>query len=207
MRITTQEEFEKLFSSGSMILNRLPIDPRKPPRFMQAYDFSRRGLDAMLKERVGPSGSLEFYREGVKSSLQAWKVYSSRQVRKLPAPVGVWAEAINKGRARVKVCERECRELNRLLDIEKAKEAAQTKAIHKHPTGTVKMKGGIAHSCDGRRLIVDSEGVAKFEDNGELLETYLDALKASNRAASMAKHAENAATEERVRIARKPLKT
>ena len=130
----------------------------------------------MLEERTGANGSLLFYRQQVKEALAAWATYNSRQAIKAPTALGVWAETIDKNRAYVRTIEAECREINRLLDIERAKEAATTKA-HSKPRGIMKMKGGVLSAVDGRAVVAGQDGEFTFSDNGDSVTTYLDDLK------------------------------
>ena len=65
MRVTTETEFEALFRKRSLILNRPANDQHRPPRFLYALDFSKRGLEEMLEERTGENGSLPYYRQQV----------------------------------------------------------------------------------------------------------------------------------------------
>ena len=203
MRITEQKEFETLFRQRSVIINRPPNDPHKRPRFMQAYDFSRRGLEQQLFERLNEeTGSLAAYRDEVKQHLESWNRYAKLQVKRPKEPIGQWSENLNRARARVKVCEEECRILHKALDEALAKEAAQAAAIHRHARGALKWRDGKPYSCDGRMLTVDGEGTARFKDDGSPLDTYLDALKASSKAKIVAKKTADRERQERVNQAR-----
>ena len=203
MLITTEEQFLQLFKSKSRILNRVPDDPRTPPRYFECMDFSLKGIIAMLSERLDESsGTLHFAREAVKQHLREWDGYNRAQVKKSKKPVGTFAEKINRARARVELIAAEARELNRLLDVEKSKAASQAAAIHRHLNGNVKMKNGKPFMCDGRELVVDAEGVVKFQDDGELLENYLDKVVESKRAKAAAKHKSDQERRERVNQAR-----
>jgi len=202
MRITTQEEHERLLRSRSLILNRPANDIHRPPRFFQCLDFSRQGIERMLQERLDPvTGSLSFWRQEVKRALAAWKTYASRQPRKLSSPIGIWQEQIAKGRARVKVVEEECRVLNKLLEETKAKEANGQKAMRK-PRGFVKMKDGRLFQVDGRNVTAGADGESVFEDTGEKVEAYLESLRQRKRARAIAKRTEQRVLADRIKTAR-----
>lgn len=193
MNATTQDEFEVLFRKRSLILHRPKNDPHRPPRFFQCVDFSRKGLEQMLAERTGEGGTLEFYRSEVKKALSAWTVYNARQPRKLPAPVGVWQEALAKLRAKIKVVEAECRTLNKLLDEANAKEVQEVKAVHRKPLGHMKMRDGVLAQVDGRPVVAGEDGEFVFEDDKTSVLKYLDDLKKSQREKAKAKAAANKA--------------
>ena len=203
MRVTSQNAWKALLRRRSLILNRPANDPHRPPCFFECVDFSRKGIEAMLEERLAPeTGSLSFHRAEVKKALEAWKTYNSRQVRKLPEPVGLWRETIGKHRAYVKTIESECRTLQAMLREVHAKEAEQAKAQHRKPLGICKWRNGKPSFCDGRELTVDDEGVVKFKDNGELLEPYLDKVVASKQEKTLAKQKADRERRERIQQAR-----
>ena len=208
MHAVSQEEYETLLRKRSIILSRPANDPKRAPKFFRLYDFSVQGIERMLDERLNKTdGSLAFYREEVRRALKAWDTYSSRQPRKLAEPVGIWQEAINKGRAHVRTIEAECRTLNKLLDEAKAKEVQETKAIHRKPLGIMKMKAGTLFPVDGREVKTNAEGLLLFEDDGSDVLQYLDKLGQAKRAATVAKRKEDRERQERVRAARRQLKT
>jgi hypothetical protein len=203
MIITSEEQFLNLLKSKSRILNRPAPDPRRLPRYFECLDFSQRGIEAMLADRLDTvTGSLRYAREAVKEALREWEHFNKAQVRRAAQPVGVFLEKINERRAKVKLIECECRELNRLLDFEKAKVASEVAAVNRHRRGNVKFKGGVPHTCDGRELAADTKGVVEFKDTGELLDSYLDDLKQRKRAKAAARLKEDRERQERVNAAR-----
>ena len=203
MHVTTQSEYEALLQKRSVILNRPKNDPHRLPRFFECVDFSRKGIEAMLEERLAPeTGSLSFHRAEVKKALEAWKSYNKRQVRKLPEPVGLWRETINKHRGYVKVIELECRTLQTMLREAEAKEAQETKAVHRKPLGIMKMRKGVLAQVDGRPVTPGVDGEFTFSDNGELVTTYLDDLKQAKIEKTVAKQKADRERSERVNQAR-----
>jgi hypothetical protein len=189
MLVTTEEAFERLMRSRSMILNRPPNDPKRPPKFLAMYDFSPDGLKQMLWERTNKStGTLVFAREGVKQLLREWDAFNEAQFRRLPRPVGAFAERLNRARAKVKVLEAESRELNRLLDAANAASVAEVKRRFK-PRGIMKMRGGVLASVDGREVTDADGGRLVFRDDGADVSEYLAALgeAAKERAAAKEK--------------------
>ena len=203
MRITTQEEYETLLTKRSLILNRPKNDPHRPPRFFECVDFSRKGIEAMLEERLAPeTGSLSFHRAEVKKALEAWKTYNSRQVRKLPEPVGLWRERIGKHRAYVKTIESECRTLQAMLREVHAKEAEQAKAQHRKPLGIMKMRNGVLASVDGREVTKADGDRLVFKDDGADVLEYLDGINKAAKERAAAKHKSDQERRERVNQAR-----
>jgi hypothetical protein len=193
MLIKSQSEFEALFTKQSVILTRPPNDPKKMPRLSSPCDFSKQGLLRMLEERLGEGGTLAHYRAAAREALAAWERYNSAQPQKLSAPVGLWAEAVNKNRAHVRIIEAEARELHRLLDIELAKEVEQAKAEHHAALGVTKYKNGVPAFVDGRPVLTDSEGNLVFQDDGSSVAAYLDAVKSKAQAKATARKQANLA--------------
>ena len=207
MRVTTQQEFEEMFRKRSIILTKPTNDPHRRPRFMESCDFSKRGLELMLEDRLDKqSGSLQEYRATVKRHLEEWRKYTKCQINKLPEPVGVFAEYINRARAKVIVTEEECRELQRLIKLEVEVETqAQTlrgRDPHK-PRGVMKFKAGELLRVDGREIKTREDGELVFADDDTPVEAYLEALRKTERARTSAKQAKQRAMAEGIRKIRR----
>jgi hypothetical protein len=199
-----------MYRKRSIILTKPTNDPRKMPRFMEAYDFSRKGLEQMLEDRLNKqTGSLQEYRAVVKQHLEAWRLYIGRQVKGLrpPAePVGSFAENINRARAKVIVTEEECRELQRLLRLD-AEGAALAKTLRgrvaNKPRGMMKFKAGELLNVDGREIQSREDGELISADDGSPVEEYLEALRKTERARTSAKQAKQRAMAEGIRKIRR----
>jgi hypothetical protein len=195
-----------MYRQRSIILNRPSNNPRQRPRFLESYDFSLRGLQQMLDDRLNKeTGSLREYRETVKRHLEEWRKYSKCQVKKLPEPIGSFAEQIHRSRAKVAVCEQECRTLQQMikLEVEKAQSAKTIRGRKPRAKGVMKYRGGDVASCDGREVKSrDGDGELIFVDDGSLVSQYLESLAQAKRAGVAQKIAQRRALNEALRKAR-----
>ena len=126
----------------------------------------------------------------VRFARREWENFRERQLMPRSAqPISHFADRINHYRGKVLCYEAELRELNRLRQEHLEKQLAENKARHQHPSGHLKMKDGRLASVDGRAVVtgIDSESV--FEDTGEKVVAYLEALRQEKRARVIAKRA------------------
>jgi hypothetical protein len=191
MLVTTQETFERVLRSRSLILNNDPSKRSSKNRISttKMLDLTPAGIRLALFELNSedlhpvdrsPIGYLPSKRLALKAALKDWEVYRSGQPqldRKAP-PMGQWAERINRVRAQIAVGEAESRKLHELLAIHEAQKpvepGARQKAAQK---GHIKFRDGKYWKIAGREVTQDEKGVDIFADDGSLVSAYLAGLK------------------------------
>jgi hypothetical protein len=183
--ITVEQYFEQM-KRRSKLLN---LAGHKRPGAFFMLDFTKQGVEAMLRERNDPEdGLLRYAREAVKEALREWNHFNGLAVKPLDKPIGEFANTINRGRARVRVLEAECRLLNKLLDQYREQEHQEVEKVaeRKKMRGGIKYKNGRPFSCDGRLLVMkDDEWI--FLDDGSKLDAYLARVAEHKKARAAAR--------------------
>ena len=188
MKIRTVDEIYERMSKQSKILH--PENTRKGNVWMM--DTSKAGLQNLLAERNGEEGFLYWARKEVAIKLGEWQWFKNSSIKKPKEPIGAFAEAINRSRARVKLLESECRWLNnKIREIEKEEQQESAKAVVKSKMrGGIKNRDGAPYSCDGRLLVLNEDEEIVFQDDPKLtLESYLDQVRQERIAKSKIKRA------------------
>ena len=191
----------------------LAYDPEHPyagvgqrPRSSGALDLSEEGCKKELAQITDETtdkngfvrGDLPAARLKVKEALHAWEVWRDAQpnLNSKTKPYAQWADTLNRRRAVVLVLEEECRKLHALIKHYQAQRLEERPVRRRAPKLGGKLRDGRFVEFAGRPVYQDDEGADRFRDDDTLVNDYIEATKAKEKARTLRKIKARKAREE-----------